>query len=859
MFKNIYYNPTNSKIYLWEVGQTKPQIFPYQHTYWIGVPEEKSNTEMKAFDGSSLKEITLKRGERISNHAKQVSEMGVDSYELSAKPTMKFLHSHYGTKELKFDFKKDFTCLEFDIETSCDDDVFPDPENVDYPVNLINMRNSRTKTLIVFALYEYTGDFDKSEYPDHIDHVEWYTITDELDLLNAFFKRFRKEAPDILTGWFINGYDIPYLVRRIAKLEPSCIVSDSDSSTTYRLGAPMNTWKYNKNKDSWEVPGLSILDYLDVYKNYTYEMLSSYSLENVCQHVLGEGKIKKPFGGKMGEFWRKDWNLWCEYCIKDTILIPKLEDKLGFLALITQFCSQSKVPLESNFSSVAMINGRIMAELRNERRVMPDVRNNAKSETVTEELEGGYVMATKGLHKFEISNDFESLYPRLINALNVSPEMKIIDLEISKDEALRRNYIISPIDGIYYRKDEEGFIPRIVNAIFAERKYWKEEMKKAYNRGDKAYGDFCFNQQLIRKILINSFYGAMGFKNFPFYDLDNANVITAGGRSAIQFCSKAMNKKMSEISADEMSKMFPEYDCSRWNGDDKEAVRLIDTDSNYTSIERMIYDIAPPECQTDNDAYLKFAQKVDVRFLTPFFLKANQVWAKRHNARAVLNFKREKIILKQFVMAKKKYVTISLDNEGVTYDKPKTDYTGIDVRRTDASDFTRKYAEGVIQMVMDELPMEDLTDHLKALKKEFKKSPLKMIANNKGVKNLEKYPMQISELDENALFFESGSPIHVRASHIFNYMNQQLSLGLTPISSKSLEKVSYVYTTTRNRYGVNVVGFVGETIPEEIEKEFVIDYDLQFEKTFLGFVERMFEAMKWPKPNLNIITQSFFS
>lgn len=857
MFKNIHYNPNTSKVFLWEVGSIKPKIFSYQHKYWISVPEHLSNTDTRSFAGDHLKEVVIGRGDSINKHMKKVSEMGVDSFELSAKPAMKFLHEYYGTEDLKFDFRKDFACIELDIETSCDDDVFPDPDDVNYPVNLISIRNSKTKKLTVFCLHEYTGDFDKSEYPEHIDSVEFVTITDELALLETFFTRFRQEHPDILTGWFINGYDIPYLVRRIAKLNPDCVVSDTDAQTVYSLGSPLNVWKYKKRKDSWEVPGLSILDYLDVYKKYTYEMLPSYSLENVCQHEIGEGKIEKPFGGKMGEFWRKDWNLWVEYNIKDVILIPKLEEKLRFLELIVQFCAQSKVPFEDNFSSVATINGRIMQELRVQNKVMPDVRNQSKRETVTDELEGGYVMAKPGLHKFMVSDDYESLYPRIINALNVSPEMKIIDKELTKEDAINRGLIVTPISGVYYKKDIEGFIPTIVNSIFAERKYWKDEMKSAYNRGDKVYGDYCYNQQLIRKILINSFYGAMGFKNFPFYDLDNANVITASGRDAIQFVSRAMNKRMQNMKVEELSKLFPEYDCSAWRGVDEESVRLIDTDSNYTCIGEMVESIAPKECLTDHNAFLDFARKVDVRFLTPFFLEANSIWSKRHNARAVLNFKREKIILKQFVMAKKKYVSVYLDNEGVTYDKPQISYTGIDIRRTDASDFTRKYAEGVIMMIIDEKPVEDIIAHLKFLKKEFLKAPLKEIANNKGVRNLDKYPYEVSEIDENDLVFVSGTPIHVRASHIFNYMNSQMSLGLTPISAKSLEKVSYVYTTTKNRYHTHVVGFVG-TIPIEIEREFVIDKELQFEKTFLGFVERMFEAMKWPKPKLNLVTNNFF-
>jgi len=839
MFKSVYYDFKTKKIHLWETFNGKTSKLVEDYTYEYYASDDSGTSHIRDVYGNPVKLQTTRDKKRIES----LKEAGVNLCESDLQESICFLQKRY--KGVELDPKvEDFDIAYMDIEVAGDDE-FPEPEKALYPINLITIISSKTGETHTWGTSEYTGDSKL---------VKNYTyIPDEKRMLENFIRWMRKRKFDIISGWNVEQFDIQTILRRC--LAHGITVSLSPiNKVTYK-----NTENKGKKNFYCNIAGLVILDMMKLYKNFTYDQLASYSLNFVALEEEVGGKLELE--GHINDVYKTDWNRFVEYNIVDTQLCERIENKKKFIELSLKIASQSLIPIDKVYSSVAITEGYMLKLLHSKNMVMPDRKTvktdmwkelglwkhgdelqNVKYEDGEKDFEafavkGAHVAATPGLYKSLVGEDIESLYPRTIQMFNISPETKVFNPTVEQIE--NEDLIKSPINGVYYRR-KKGVLPAAVESVFTEKQEFERLAEEAENSGDKELAKFYKSQRHIRKIMINAMYGVLLNKFFHFYDVDNARVVTRHGRKIIQFIASTTNKYFREIVPKLLPTFFPGCPAITI---DEDVVKIIDTDSNYICLDNIKKAIAP------NMGLIEFATIIEQNILEPFYENILDIWAKRFGTEQMINIKREGIIIKQFCLAKKKYLSLLAANKGVVFKKPELEIKGVEIKRSDTPTFCRDKIEKVVDCLFEgEDPDKDkVIALLKSIKKEFKKQRLPDIAFNKGVYGFMKYSEPIEKtLKRGFIKIKKSTPMHVRASMYYNFLIEENKLGYMKVSDGT--KIKYIHTNPKNRFDTDTIAFIGNW-PTEFDDIFEIDYDYQFEKSFLGVIQRMFDVLNWGKIN----------
>lgn len=846
MFKKIYYDLKSRKIHLWEIwnGKESKLVEDFEYTFYVKDHSKKS----KITDVNN--NPVVKQKHRNKNHIESLKNTGLTLYESDIHEEIQFLQERYRDVDLKPNID-DFNIAYLDIEVESEFE-FPKPSEVKYPINLISVYSSKTKQYYTWGNREYTGN---SKLVQNYFHFE-----DETEMLIDFIVWFRKQNFDILTGWFLE-FDVQYILNRKEKLD---IKENLNTLNRYYhnirtiISHDKDGRQMKRDVYYCRIPGLNILDSLELYKKFTFETLESYSLNSVAQHLELEGKLELE--GQVNNEWKNNWNRFVEYNVQDVILLIQIEEKKKHIQLAVQFASESLIPIDRVFSSIATVEGYILRDLHKNNMVMSDKKKQDVDEWREKKLykcdgelqnvlegektfkpfyvKGGHVSAIPGVYNNVLSFDITSLYPHNMIQYNVSPETKVFNP--SQERINRGDLIKTPINGVYYLKNKKGIIPQVVQKIFNERKEFKKLKFKYLNEGNKELGEYYDSQQHIRKILINSVYGIVCTKHSHFFDVDNARVITRAGRTLIRFLSETTNNYVKECWHKISKKYFT--NLKTYFKIKKNVIFLEDTDSNFLCLDEVKKNYAP-----DMDL-LKFMYKME-EILTPFYEKILKIRADKFNAEQVINFKREKIISKQLVLAKKKYITLTLQNEDEIYDEPKLKATGGEIVKSDVPSLCRKLIKDVVGVIFegDEPNKNKVMKKLKEIKKSFIKQKKEEISFNKSVNEYTKYAKSTKEYIEHGnLVIKKGTPIHVRASMNYNYMIEKLNLPYMQVNNGT--KIRFVYVDPRNVLGTDVIAFIGNW-PKEFNKYFKIDFKLQFQKSFLNGIQRMFDVLNWGEIN----------
>jgi DNA polymerase elongation subunit (family B) len=325
-----------------------------------------------------------------------------------------------------------------------------------------------------------------------------------------------------------------------------------------------------KRNGKWNIPGVACLDLMELYKKFSYQNQSSYSLNYIGLQEVGEGKL--DFEGQINDLWSRDWELFVDYNIQDCFLVRKIEAKRKFIDLVINLCTETRTPFERVVSTISVVEGYMLRYMHRKNIIFPDNINLSYDDDAEDEkIEGGYVEAHPGFYNFLLSIDATSLYPSNIRMFNISPETKVLNPDVT------HNLIKTPIEGLYYTK-ETGILPEVVSDIFFERKRFQAEMKKSRDAGDHVMEEYFDAQQLIRKILVNSIYGVLCNKFFHFFDLDNASAVTAIGREAIQYIAKCNCEFFKNVFPEIATEYYPNSTLKKTDVPNR-IVRVIDTDS----------------------------------------------------------------------------------------------------------------------------------------------------------------------------------------------------------------------------------------------------------------------------------------
>ena len=575
-----------------------------------------------------------------------------------------------------------------------------------------------------------------------------------------------------------------------------------------------------------------MLDYLDLYRKHTFVRRESYKLDYIGEVELGEKKTENPYD-TFKEFYQNDHQLFVEYNIQDVELVDKLEDKMQLIALHLTMAYEGKVNYQDVFGQVRMWDTIIYNYLKQRNIVIPPKARSDKDAKYA----GAYVKEPiPGKYDWVVSFDLNSLYPHLIMQYNISPETLLdqrhpsvtvdkilaedINFELYKDSAVCAN-------GAMYRKDVRGFLPELMEKMYNERVIFKKRMitaKKKYEKSktkelEKEIAR-CNNIQMAKKISLNSAYGAIGNQYFRYYKLANAEAITLSGQVSIRWIENRMNNYLNKILKTE--------------GED--YVIASDTDSIYLNLGPLV-EVIYKDREKDGASICSFLNKVCEMELEKYITSSYETLAKYVNAYDQKMFmKRENIADRGIWTAKKRYILNVWDSEGVRYDEPKLKMMGIEAVKSSTPAPCRTMIKDGLKLMMNGTE-EDVIHFIDDCRAKFKTLPPEQIAFPRTASNVLKY-RSVADI------YMKGTPIHIRGALLFNHYIKQKKLDNKYSLIGNGEKVKFIYLKKPNIIQENVISFI-QDFPTEIGLDKYIDYDLQFEKSFVEPLKAILDAIGW--------------
>jgi len=707
-----------------------------------------------------------------------------------------------------------------DIETSTEEG-FPDIQSANEEILLITLQDNKTKNIVTFGRRPIgdAGDVDYRLYEN------------ETQMLREFLIYWQDNCPDVVTGWNINFFDIPYLIRRIQNLLGE---SFAKKMSPWDLISERRIQMKGSEELTYDIQGVAMLDYLDLYKKYTYQAQESYRLDHIAFVELGDKKLDYSEHGSFKDFYTQAWKKFVAYNIHDVQLVDKLEDKMKLIELQLVMAYNAKINYEDVFSQVRMWDAIIYNHLRDRGIVIPQNSGNRKYA----QFEGAYVKdPLVGLHKWVASFDLNSLYPHLIMQYNISPEMMLEGREtVTVDHLLEQKFDNSEIkernvsmtaNGVCYSKDKQGFMPELMQTMYINRSKFKKQMLKLQQEyeHDKTNNNLrkeisrLNNLQMAMKIALNSAYGAMGNQYFRYFDLRMAEGITTSGQLSIRWMANKLNDFMNKTLKTTKRKDF---------------VIAIDTDSIYLTLETLVESVC--DGKTDEQK-IKYMDKICEDIFQPFIDKGYQELATYMNAYdQKMQMKREVLADKAIWTAKKRYIMNVHNSEGVQYAEPKIKVMGLEMVKSSTPQVIRNKLKDSIKVIL-EGDQSKLHRYIHSFRDEFNKLPVEEIA----------FPRSVNGLKEYAAFstiYRKSTPIHVRGALLLNHYLKQMNLDRKYQPIRDGDKIKFVYLKTPNTIQEDIISFSQE-LPKELDLHKYVNYEKQFEKVFLDALQIVIEPLGW--------------
>ena len=729
-----------------------------------------------------------------------------------------FIHQYITDRfpgDIEFD-RNVINVTTIDIETAYEDG-FPEPSKADQPILAITIKNNIDGEYYVWGY----GNYDTESAL--IKPVHYIKCDDEADLIDKFLEHWSNElfCPDVITGWNVRFFDIPYLVNRTAKVLG---LEHIKRFSPWGLVNHRPVKRLNREEDAYVLEGIQQLDYLELFQKfgYTYGSQESYKLDHIASVVLGEKKLSFEESGSLKNLYKDDFQKYIDYNMKDVELVDRLEDKMGLITLAMTMAYKGGVNYGDTFGVTNIWESIIYRKLLSIKSVPPaHVDRGFKAS-----FPGGYVKDVQtGMHDWVCSFDLNSLYPNLIVQYNMSPETLVEGISTSGvdyylDHAAEQSDFAIAANGSRYRKDKRGVVPSIIIDYYDERSSVKKMMlaaKQQYEQ-EPTYDlekeiNQLENRQMALKILLNSLYGALGNAHFKYFDLRLAEGVTLSGQLAIRWAERAVNGELNKLLKS-----------------DKDYVIAIDTDSLYVNFNPLVENFKP------NDP-VKFLDKICNDHFEKVLEKAYSVLYTNMNAydnRMVM--KREAIADRAVWTAKKRYILNVHNNEGVQYSEPKLKIMGIEAIKSSTPQVVRGKFKEIFKIIMtgDEKKTQD---YIQSFKETFKSLPPNEVSFPRGVSN-------ITDWADRKTIYKKGSPIHVRGSLLYNKWLKEYKLTNKYELIANGSKIKFCYLRVPNHIQENVIAF-SEHLPEELGLNKYIDYDKQFEKTFIEPLKLILDSVGW--------------
>jgi len=784
------------------------------------VPSNKK-TKYKTLEGDYVESIEPGTVRDCREFIKKYD--GVENFKIygNERYIYQYLSEMYPEEEIKFDTSK-VKISTIDIEVKSENG-FPDVESAAEEILLITVQDYTTKQIRTWG----QGPFNNKQ-----ENVIYKSFRTEYELLNDFINWWMIETntPEVVTGWNSELYDMPYLVRRIDRILGEKLMK---RLSPWGLVTERETIIMGRKHISYDVGGVTQLDYLNLYKKFTYKAQESYRLDYIASVELGQKKLDHSEFDTFKDFYTKGWQKFVEYNIIDVELVDRMEDKMKLIELAITMAYDAKVNYNDVFYQVRMWDAIIYNYLKKRNIVIPPKERSDKDAKYA----GAYVkQPVPGKYDWVVSFDLNSLYPHLIMQYNISPETlretrhpsvtvdKILNEELTfelyKDSAVCAN-------GAMYRKDVRGFLPELMEKIYKDRTIYKKKMLIAKQDYEKTPTKVlekeiarCNNIQMARKIQLNSAYGAIGNQYFRYYKLANAEAITLSGQVSIRWIENKMNGFLNKILKTE----------------EVDYVIASDTDSIYLNMGPLV-DKFLSHKSDDKTKVVELLDKICEDKLEPFIERSYKELADyvaAYDQKMIM--KRENIAERGIWTAKKRYILNVWNSEGVQYSEPKLKMMGIEAVKSSTPAPCRTMIKDGLKLMMNGTE-EEVINFIDKCRNDFKALPPEQIAFPRSVSDVIKYKSHSS-------IYTKGTPIHCRGALLFNHYVKEKKLTNKYSLITNGEKIKFVYLKKPNIIHENVISFI-QDFPHELGLDKYIDYDLQFEKSFVEPLKAILDAIGW--------------
>ena len=756
-------------------------------------------------------------------------------FESDVPPTTRFLVDQYTNSD---DASEGHRMIFIDIEVEVTDG-FPDVHRAGNTITAITMWDKVSDTY-----YTYVTDPKKQikNYTKNNIVVELFST--EYEMLNKFYQKYMEIKPTIISGWNTDFFDIPYLYNRAVRVLGNSVAG---------LLSPISEVKWNEYKKRYVIAGVSCLDYLSLYKKFSFIQQSSYRLDYIGEVEVGVKKIE--YTGTLNDLYENELQKFIDYNIRDVKILVDLDKKLNYIEIARGVAHLGHIPYEDVYMSSRYLEGAILVYLKKMGIVAPNRPPKPKKQS-DDKFAGAYVQRPqKGKHDWVYDLDITSMYPSVIRSLNISPETKIgkiqgWDAEKFIDKNNKKTYTITDkggkemgkfteselqtyfnqaevsvaSNGVMYRTDKQGLIPALLTKWFNERVEMRKLVKKFHEEGDKEKEEYFDRRQYLQKIILNSLYGVLGLPVFRFYDLDNAEATTLTGQSLIKFSKKITN-----------------HFYNNELGDTKDYVIYIDTDSIFASAVPLVKKRFPTEKLSDTmmtQRIMEICSEVQ-----DYLNKSYDYFAKKflNITEHVFDIKQEVVAKTGLFITKKRYGLKIINDAGRKVNK--IHVKGLDTVRSNFAVAMKKLLSNVLEDILSDVPKEQIDERISKFKRNMTMLHYDVMANPIGVKGIQKYT---EDTGETFSTFKKGAPVHVKSAINYNSLLQHWYEGRKYEKISNGTKIKWVYLK-ENEFGFDTIAYKGYEDPPQILEliKTHIDHSKMYEQAMSKKLGMFYEAMSW--------------
>jgi len=781
--------------------------------------KSKRETKHNTLNGESVEPIQPGSVRDCREFYKKYQDVDGFSIYGNDRYIYQYISEKYPEDEIKFDISK-IKLVTLDIETTAERG-FPDVESASEEILAITIQDYTTKKIVTWGVKPF---INKQK------NVTYHHCVDEHSLLNSFINYWMQDVPDVITGWNIQLFDIPYICKRLNRVLGEKLMK---RFSPWGLVSESEMYIQGRKHIIFDIGGVTQLDYLDLYKKFTYKAQESYRLDYIASVELGQKKLDHSEFDTFKDFYTHGWQKFIEYNIVDVELVDRLEDKMKLIELALTMAYDAKVNYNDVFYQVRMWDNIIYNYLKKRDIVIPQKRQTDKNEKYA----GAYVKEPiPGKYDWVVSFDLNSLYPHLIMQYNISPETLLderhptasvdkilneeLNFELYKDNAICAN-------GAMYRKDVRGFLPELMEKMYGDRVVFKKRMLAAKQEYEKKPTKSlekeiarCNNIQMAKKISLNSAYGAIGNQYFRYYKLENAEAITLSGQVSIRWIEQKMNDYLNNLLKTEK----------------EDYVIASDTDSIYLNLGPLV-DKFLANRSGDKAKVVELLDMVCRDKLEPYIDECYSNLATYVSAYdQKMQMKRENIADRGIWTAKKRYILNVWDSEGVRYEEPKLKVMGIESVKSSTPAPCRQMLKDAFKILMTGSE-DEMIKFIDSKREEFKKLPPEEVSFPRSVSDVVKYKSHSG-------IYAKGTPIHARGALLFNHYIKENKLDAKYSLIQNGEKIKFCYLKKPNHIHENVISFI-QDFPKELNLDKYVDYDLQFEKSFLEPLKAILDAIGW--------------